>query len=143
MAELRHRARAARRCWPRCRPSSGRHGRQRPYRNAPRTLDLDLLLYGGRRRRSSPASTAAASARCTCAPSCWRRWPDWRRTVHRGRCWAASPRCCRGLGRAAHRAHADPERRGRVGLEAATRRSAGRRRPPCPSARRRPAAAPG
>ncbi len=25
------------------------HGRQRPYRNAPRTLDLDLLLYGGRR----------------------------------------------------------------------------------------------
>lgn len=23
-----------------------RHGRQRPYRNAPRTLDLDLLLYG-------------------------------------------------------------------------------------------------
>ena len=22
------------------------HGRQRPYRNAPRTLDLDLLLYG-------------------------------------------------------------------------------------------------
>lgn len=25
------------------------HGRQRPYRNAPRTLDLDLLLYGGQR----------------------------------------------------------------------------------------------
>lgn len=24
------------------------HGRQRPYRNAPRTLDLDLLLYGSR-----------------------------------------------------------------------------------------------
>ena len=24
------------------------HGRQRPYRNAPRTLDLDLLLYGDR-----------------------------------------------------------------------------------------------
>ena len=23
-----------------------RHGRQRPYRNAPRTLDLDLLLFG-------------------------------------------------------------------------------------------------
>jgi 2-amino-4-hydroxy-6-hydroxymethyldihydropteridine diphosphokinase len=23
-----------------------KHGRQRPYRNAPRTLDLDLLLYG-------------------------------------------------------------------------------------------------
>ncbi len=25
------------------------HGRQRPYRNAPRTLDLDLLLYGNTR----------------------------------------------------------------------------------------------
>lgn len=24
-----------------------RHGRERPYANAPRTLDLDLLLYGG------------------------------------------------------------------------------------------------
>ncbi|ASU40405.1 2-amino-4-hydroxy-6-hydroxymethyldihydropteridine diphosphokinase [Herbaspirillum sp. meg3] len=24
------------------------HGRQRPYRNAPRTLDLDILLYGDR-----------------------------------------------------------------------------------------------
>ncbi|MFP5390560.1 MAG: 2-amino-4-hydroxy-6-hydroxymethyldihydropteridine diphosphokinase [Gammaproteobacteria bacterium] len=23
------------------------HGRERPYRNAPRTLDLDLLLFGG------------------------------------------------------------------------------------------------
>jgi 2-amino-4-hydroxy-6-hydroxymethyldihydropteridine diphosphokinase len=26
-----------------------RFGRERPYRNAPRTLDLDLLLYGGAR----------------------------------------------------------------------------------------------
>ncbi len=26
-----------------------RHGRERPYRNAPRTLDLDLLLYGDQR----------------------------------------------------------------------------------------------
>lgn len=26
-----------------------RHGRERPYRHAPRTLDLDLLLYGQRR----------------------------------------------------------------------------------------------
>lgn len=26
-----------------------RHGRQRPYRNAPRTLDLDLLLHGDAR----------------------------------------------------------------------------------------------
>ncbi len=25
------------------------HGRQRPYRNAPRTLDLDILLYGDQR----------------------------------------------------------------------------------------------
>ena len=26
-----------------------RFGRERPYRNAPRTLDLDLLIYGQRR----------------------------------------------------------------------------------------------
>jgi len=26
-----------------------RHGRERPYRNAPRTLDLDLLLHGDAR----------------------------------------------------------------------------------------------
>ncbi len=26
-----------------------RHGRERPYKNAPRTLDLDLLLYDGQR----------------------------------------------------------------------------------------------
>jgi 2-amino-4-hydroxy-6-hydroxymethyldihydropteridine diphosphokinase len=32
------------------------HGRERPYRNAPRTLDLDLLLYGVR-RIDSPALT--------------------------------------------------------------------------------------
>ena len=31
-------------------------GRERPYRNAPRTLDLDLLLYGGA-RIDSPALT--------------------------------------------------------------------------------------
>jgi 2-amino-4-hydroxy-6-hydroxymethyldihydropteridine diphosphokinase len=29
------------------------HGRERPYRNAPRTLDLDLLLYGDRQIDSS------------------------------------------------------------------------------------------
>lgn len=29
-----------------------RYGRARPYRNAPRTLDLDLLLYGGETRDS-------------------------------------------------------------------------------------------
>lgn len=32
------------------------HGRERPYRNAPRTLDLDLLLYG-RARIDSPRLT--------------------------------------------------------------------------------------
>jgi 2-amino-4-hydroxy-6-hydroxymethyldihydropteridine diphosphokinase len=32
------------------------HGRERPYRNAPRTLDLDLLLYG-RRCLDGPALT--------------------------------------------------------------------------------------
>ncbi|WP_310565227.1 2-amino-4-hydroxy-6-hydroxymethyldihydropteridine diphosphokinase [Hydrogenophaga sp.] len=32
------------------------HGRERPYRNAPRTLDLDLLLYGDA-RIESPALT--------------------------------------------------------------------------------------
>lgn len=29
------------------------HGRERPYRNAPRTLDLDLLLMGGRQQHSA------------------------------------------------------------------------------------------
>ena len=29
------------------------HGRERPYRNAPRTLDLDLLLYGDRQIASA------------------------------------------------------------------------------------------
>jgi 2-amino-4-hydroxy-6-hydroxymethyldihydropteridine diphosphokinase len=32
------------------------HGRERPYRNAPRTLDLDLLLHGTA-RRDTPALT--------------------------------------------------------------------------------------
>jgi 2-amino-4-hydroxy-6-hydroxymethyldihydropteridine diphosphokinase len=32
------------------------HGRERPYRNAPRTLDLDLLLHGAA-RRDTPALT--------------------------------------------------------------------------------------
>jgi 2-amino-4-hydroxy-6-hydroxymethyldihydropteridine diphosphokinase len=30
-----------------------RSGRQRSYRNAPRTLDLDILLFGGKRMQSS------------------------------------------------------------------------------------------
>ena len=32
------------------------HGRERPYRNAPRTLDLDLLIYG-RQRIETPVLT--------------------------------------------------------------------------------------
>jgi 2-amino-4-hydroxy-6-hydroxymethyldihydropteridine diphosphokinase len=31
------------------------HGRERPYRNAPRTLDLDLLLYGDQVIADAPA----------------------------------------------------------------------------------------
>ena len=31
------------------------HGRERPYRNAPRTLDLDLLLYGDQLIADAPA----------------------------------------------------------------------------------------
>jgi 2-amino-4-hydroxy-6-hydroxymethyldihydropteridine diphosphokinase len=33
------------------------HGRERPYRNAPRTLDLDLLLYGDAVIDDAPALT--------------------------------------------------------------------------------------
>ena len=33
------------------------HGRERPYRNAPRTLDLDLLLYGDEVIDEAPALT--------------------------------------------------------------------------------------
>lgn len=32
------------------------HGRERPYRNAPRTLDLDLLVYGDRRIETATLS---------------------------------------------------------------------------------------
>ena len=34
------------RCWRRCSRSSGSSGAQRPFQDAPRTLDLDLILYG-------------------------------------------------------------------------------------------------
>ena len=42
----RHRARRRTSCWRRCTRIELAHGRERPYRNAPRTLDLDMLLYG-------------------------------------------------------------------------------------------------
>jgi hypothetical protein len=58
-----------RRCSPRCRPSNSMQGRERPYHHAPRTLDLDLLLYGSlahdadRRRALHAAAPAHAPAR--------------------------------------------------------------------------------
>ena len=48
-----------------------RHGRERPYKNAPRTLDLDMLLHGDQSSKTSawscpiphaPARLRAASA---------------------------------------------------------------------------------
>jgi 2-amino-4-hydroxy-6-hydroxymethyldihydropteridine diphosphokinase len=56
-----------------------RFGRQRSVKNAPRTLDLDLLLYGDESAttRSSPCRIRA----CMSAPSCWRRWPKSRRRL--------------------------------------------------------------
>jgi len=44
------------------------HGRQRPYLNAPRTLDLDLLLYG-QRTLNTPALVLPHLA-CMNEPSC-------------------------------------------------------------------------
>lgn len=38
------------------------HGRERPYANAPRTLDLDLLLFGTRVVRTSALKSALKSA---------------------------------------------------------------------------------
>ena len=74
-----HHADATRAAATRCRPSSRRIGRERPYRNAPRTLDLDLLLYGERvARRPGPRSCRTRA--CTSVPSCCCRWPTWRRT---------------------------------------------------------------
>ena len=35
------------RCSPRCLSIEARHGRNRTFKNAPRSLDLDLLLYDG------------------------------------------------------------------------------------------------
>ncbi|SFU97580.1 2-amino-4-hydroxy-6-hydroxymethyldihydropteridine diphosphokinase [Pseudoduganella namucuonensis] len=39
------------------------HGRERPYRNAPRTLDLDLLLYG-QRQIAGPTLTVPHPRMC-------------------------------------------------------------------------------
>jgi 2-amino-4-hydroxy-6-hydroxymethyldihydropteridine diphosphokinase len=39
------------------------HGRERPYRNAPRTLDLDLLLYG-QEQINTPALTVPHPRMC-------------------------------------------------------------------------------
>ena len=51
-----------------------RHGRERPWRNAPRTLDLDLLLHGD---SVCPTRDCCCRIRaCTPAPSCWRRSPS-------------------------------------------------------------------
>ena len=48
--DARHTARRA------CSPSSDEHGRERPFRASPRTLDLDLILYGDRDRSTSRGS---------------------------------------------------------------------------------------
>ena len=70
-----------------------RHGRERPYKNAPRTLDLDMLLHGDQSSKTSAWSCPIPA--CTCAPSCCVRcwtWPhlrvagrpaaDWLADIH-------------------------------------------------------------
>jgi len=54
-----------------------RHGRERPYRNAPRTLDLDLLCMAGL-RLDGPRLTLP-HPRGHLRPSCCCRWRNWRR----------------------------------------------------------------
>ena len=54
-----------------------RHGRERPYKNAPRTLDLDMLLHGDQSSKTSAWSCPIPA--CTCAPSCCVR------------CWTCPP----------------------------------------------------
>jgi 2-amino-4-hydroxy-6-hydroxymethyldihydropteridine diphosphokinase len=49
-----------------------RHGRVRAIRNGPRTLDLDIVVYGDR-PVNEPASRFRIRAR-TSAPSCCSRW---------------------------------------------------------------------
>ena len=73
------------RCSTRCSPSSARADASGRIQGAPRTLDLDLILYGGRRDRRARAAACRirdfASAR-----SCWSRWRrsrrDWLRSGH-------------------------------------------------------------
>ena len=62
------------------------HGRERPYRNAPRTLDLDLLLYGDEQihtpRLTVPHPRMAERA-FVLRPLA-ELWPDWVRAVPAG-----------------------------------------------------------
>ena len=64
-----------------------------PYKNAPRTLDLDMLLHGDQSSKTSAWSCPIPA--CTCAPSCCVRcwtWPplrvagrpaaDWLADIH-------------------------------------------------------------
>jgi 2-amino-4-hydroxy-6-hydroxymethyldihydropteridine diphosphokinase len=76
-----------------------RHGRERPHRNAPRTLDLDLLLYGDRRIATAALTVphprlherAFVLRRCwTCCPtphsrhrSGRERLPEWPTSIER------------------------------------------------------------
>ena len=69
------------------------HGRERSVPNAPRTLDLDLLLYGDLELALPDAGRCRIRA-CTNAPSCCIRWPSSRPTSS-FRAAGASPICCR------------------------------------------------
>ena len=74
------------------------HGRERPYRNAPRTLDLDLLLHGdrdARERRADAAASAPARARVRAAAA---------RRDRAGRARRPRTRCARGVARGGRRA---------------------------------------
>jgi 2-amino-4-hydroxy-6-hydroxymethyldihydropteridine diphosphokinase len=55
-----------------------RHGRERPYRNAPRTLDLDLLLHGSHQQQSPTLSLPhpRMHQRAFVLEPLWEVWPD-------------------------------------------------------------------